>query len=106
MIKNKQNSFTKTISDMNLNLGIGIMSMGIIGGLMGKMSGLFGTLDIPQGVVREMMEGVMDGLISHFEIRIDDLKRDVEMKTEEIGKLKERISQLEEKSSKTTQKSK
>ena len=62
----------------------------------------------PQKLAEEMMAGAVRGILEHFEFKMDDLKRDVERKSEEIGKLKQQIEDFEEKekSSKTTQKSK
>jgi len=64
--------------------------MGSITGLMlGGINKMFGTSEIPKGVVKELMEGVMDGLVFHFDGKIQDLK-------EENKKLGERCQELEE----------
>ena len=68
---------------------------------------MFGSNDIPKGVVRELMEGVMDGLTIYFEQRIADLKREneefnnkieeLEIKLEELDIIKKELDNLHEK---------
>jgi regulator of replication initiation timing len=53
----------------------------------GGLKKMFGEKEIPRGVVREMMEGVMDGLISHFQWQIDELKRKKEQLDEKNNEL-------------------
>ena len=75
--------------------------------MLGGMNKMFELNDekTPQKLAQEMMAGAVRGILEHFEFKMDDLKRDVERKSEEIGKLKQQIEDFEEKekSSKTTQ---
>lgn len=108
MTKKKKSIFDDSKLSSSLTL------MGATGGigamLLGGMSKMFGLNDekTPQKLAEEMMAGAVRGILEHFEFKLDDLKRDVEMKSEEIGKLKEKLEQYEdkEKSSKTTGKKK
>lgn len=71
-----------------------LVTTGLAAMLAGGMSKMFGTSEIPKGVVKEMMEGVMDGLLGHFEYKIDELKRDKKKLTEEIEKFEDRVEGL------------
>jgi len=102
---NKEKSSTLT------NSLIGLSTVGLSGGLilnmLGGMNKMFGSNDIPKGVVRELMEGVMDGLTIYFEQRIADLKREneefnnkieeLEIKLEELDIIKKELDNLHEK---------
>jgi hypothetical protein len=103
MIKKETKKTKNLITDLSLCMIPSLAVMGVIGGVM-KMS-LFGNDEkTPQKLAEEMMAGAVRGILEHFEYKLDDLKRDVERKSEEIGKLKEKIEQYEEKekSPKTT----
>ena len=65
---------------MNTSPMLGIaLTAGVVGMLMGVMNKMFGNTEkIPKGVVKELMEGVVSGLMEHFEMKIEDLKSDVE----------------------------
>ena len=73
--KKDKDPLMDTLTNMTLGLGLSAGLMGMIGGQIGKM---FGTNEIPKGVVKELMEGIMDGLIYYFQGTIDELKRENE----------------------------
>ena len=73
-----------------------VVSIGVLGALMGGMNKMFGMNDekTPQKLAEEMMAGAVRGILEHFEYRMDDLKRDVERKQEELTKLKDENDNL------------
>ena len=64
-----------------LNLGIGIaassVAFSILLGGMNKMAGLFGD-ETPQKLAKEMMAGAVEGILEHFEYKLDEQKRQIE----------------------------
>jgi hypothetical protein len=50
-------------------IGIGVMGA-MLNQVFGGMGKMFGE-NIPEGVVKELMQGVMDGLISYFDGKIE-----------------------------------
>jgi hypothetical protein len=82
--------------------GIGVAVGGIIlNEVMRRMNKMFGE-EIPKGVVREMMLGVMDGLVYHFEEKVETERKEKEKfecrnaeLLKEIDELKEANEKLE-----------
>lgn len=78
-------------------VGLGLTTM-MSGALLGGMNKMFGMDEkIPKGVVRELVQGVMDGLIDHFQYQIDELKRQnerLERKVEELEPWERRYKEL------------
>jgi len=68
-----------------LNLGIGMtassvalsVALSILLGGMNKMAGLFGD-ETPQKLAKEMMAGAVEGILEHFEYKLDEQKRQIE----------------------------
>ena len=77
--------------------GLGLATM-MSGALFGGLNKMFGMDEkIPKGVVRELMQGVMDGLIDHFQYQIDELKRDnekLELKIQHLEPWERRYKEL------------
>lgn len=65
-----------------LTLGLGMATTGgIIGMLIGgmnKMAGLFREEDTPRKLAKDMMAGAVEGILEHFEWKMDELKRENE----------------------------
>lgn len=84
----------------SISSALGIPSLIPMIGLSAMMGGLlkmFGTTEqIPKGVVRELMEGVMDGLLIHFGVQIDELRREKENLSEKLEEKERRIEELEQ----------
>jgi len=95
MIEKKKKIKCSTLNDAMVGLGV----FGAMTGLMTNLLGgnkMFGE-NVPQGVIREIMQGVMDGLVTHFELQIDDLKRENErlkQKDIELDDIKEELDKL------------
>ena len=91
-MENKKNTLIDTLIPS-------VVGIGVLGALMGGMNKMFGLNDekTPQKLAEEMMAGAIRGILEHFEYKMDDLKRDVERKSEEIGKLKQENETLKEK---------
>jgi len=88
---------TKSIENNILNsLLPAITTVGIMGAVMGGLNKMFGTNEIPKGVVKELMEGIMEGLIYHFQGTIDDQKREIENLQEQRDKLEVENEKLKE----------
>ena len=83
----------KTISNLSHSLLTPILMSGLI---LGGLTKMFGTNEIPKGVVKELMEGVMDGLIFHFDGKIDELKDKNKKLVEKNTELELKNERLEE----------
>ena len=80
--EDKQHNKIKKKIDIGNNLvGLG-MSAGIIGMLMGGMNKMFGIND-DKGNLKEMVSGIVQGFLEHFEFKIDDLQDKVKELTKE-----------------------
>jgi len=104
-----------TAKNKLINCGLEtVISGAIVVAMAGEvLNKMFGTNEIPKGVVRELIEGVMDGLISHFQNQIDDIKAENEKllndkhnKEFEIEDLNIKIKELENKVAEKSKKKK
>ncbi len=62
-----------------LSLGLGMVAAGtVINMLLGGMKkmDLFGNEKEPQNLAKQMMAGAVEGILEHFEWKIDELKRE------------------------------
>lgn len=82
------------ISTLESNL-IGMHTIGIIGGMIGKMFGL-NDEKTPQKLAEEMMAGAVRGILEHFEYKLDDQKRQIETMIEEKTKIEAERDSLKE----------
>lgn len=64
------------------------ITAGILGYIGKEMNKMFGETKIPEGMVREIIQGVMDGLLMYFDDQIGKLKK-------ENDELKKKIEELE-----------
>jgi len=92
----KENTKTKLpINNTMATIGLVGLAGGILGLLMSGVNKMFGENKTElKGVVREMMEGVMEGLISHFETVQLALKSENNKLTKENEDLGEQLDEL------------
>ena len=97
-IMEKNNSLDNMFSGLMTNAAISTM-------LIGGMMNMLGTNEkIPKGVVKEMMEGVMDGLISHFGEIIGKLEMELKENKEQMQKILDENETLKDELSKVKKK--
>ena len=89
----EKNKPVTNISDNIIGLGMSTAVTGfIMAEVLRKMDGLFGNTEkIPKGVVKEMMEGVMEGLFNMFETRLYDKEEQLRVANDKIRNLEEEI---------------
>ena len=76
-----------TLGFANIGLMVGMSAFALH--IIEEMNKMFGET-IPKGVVKEMMEGVVSGIIDAFEIKLYD-------KDAEIKRLNDKLSELSDK---------
>ena len=80
------------------SLNAGLLMSGIMMNYMitEEFNKMFGQNETPKKVVSEIMQGVMDGLLIHFDIKIDVLKADNKRLKEKVEILEEQKEEMEE----------
>ena len=96
MLEKKDKSKHSTLSDALIGLSTVGVAVGIMGNILGGMNKMFGESNsIPKGVVKELIEGVMDGLMGHFESKIYDLKSEIEKLNKTNNELELQVEDLD-----------
>jgi len=77
-----------TLDDSLIGLGMIGLTTGLMMNAIGGLNKMFGENNsIPKGVVKELMEGVMEGLMLHFQNQIYDLKYENKTLQEKVDEL-------------------
>jgi len=65
----------------------GMLGMGLVTMAGGQMMKMFGDNNekIPKGVVKELMEGAMAGIIEHFNNKVNELEYDLKEAQQMVG---------------------
>ena len=87
-ISKKKNKHNDALTQSMLGLGLGAAMIGAMSSMMFGGNKMFGLND-DKGNLKEMMNGMVQGFLEHFEFKIDDLK-------DRIKKLEEDKKRAEE----------
>lgn len=86
--KIRKNPLTESIAMMGITAGVGAMMLGGIGKMFG--------LNDDKGNLKEMMSGMVQGFLEHYEYKLDTLREDLKEKKQECERLKQDKESLQE----------
>jgi len=91
----KKNQNQKALEGFKGMTGLisGMLGMGLVTMAGGQMMKMFGDNNekIPKGVVKELMEGAMAGIIEHFNNKVNELEYDLKEAQQMVGEQQQQI---------------